>query len=159
MIGRAYYLRIDKKEGVMFSKQVFMNFLKIFIVLLLSSLVLASGLKELCKFKGVELPWRLKHKDVVLEKGKYDLVALKDPNAPRYYLRIKKGRKVLCLIRGEQLVYESHNKRIDPNIPDKCTLKMKRNLGEKVVSIIIETGRKNRMGPFQKLGFKMKYEE
>jgi len=145
----------------MFSKQGFRNFLKIFLVLSLSSPVFTAQLKELCKFKGVVLPYRLKYKDVVYEKGKYDLYALKDRTAPRYYLRIKKGSKVLCLIRGEQLAYKSYGmaKTKDPSIPDKCTLKMKKNLEEKVIYFTIETGKKNRMGPYQKLRFKMEYEE
>ena len=141
----------------MFSKQGFRNFLKIVLILSLSSLVFTAGLKLLCKFTGVELPYRLKYKDVVFEKGKYNLEGLKDPNAPRYFLRIKKGRKVLCLIQGEQLQYENGMR--DPSIPDKCTLKMKKNLEEKVIYFTIETGKKNRMGPYQKLRFKMEYEE
>lgn len=145
----------------MFSKQGLRNFLKIFLVLSLSSLVFTGQLKLLCKFIGVELPYRLKYKDVVFEKGKYNLEAVKDRNAPSYYLKIKKGRKVLCLIRGEQLAYTSHGmaKPHDPNIPDKPTLKIKKNLEEKVIYFTIETGKKNRMAPYQKLRFKMEYEE
>jgi hypothetical protein len=145
----------------MFSKQGLRNFLKIFLVLSLSSLVFTGQLKLLCKFIGVELPYRLKYKDVVFEKGKYNLEAVKDRNAPRYYLRIKKGRKVLCLLRGEQLAYTSHGmgKVHDPNIPDKPTLKIKKNLEEKVIYFTVETGKKNRMAPYQKLRFKLEYEE
>jgi hypothetical protein len=145
----------------MFSKQGLRNFLKIFLVLTLSSLVFTGQLKLLCKFIGVELPYRLKYKDVVFEKGKYNLEAVKDRNAPSYYLKIKKGRKVLWLIRGEQLAYTSHGmaKMTDPNIPDKPTLKIKKNLEEKVIYFIVETGKKNRMAPYQKLKFKLEYEE
>jgi len=151
----------DKKEGALFFKQVFRSFMSIFLVLLLSSPVLTSQLKLLCTFKGVELPYRLKYQDVELEKGRYDLEAVKKATSTDYYLRIKKGGKVLCLILGEQWDYETRGMYLmrDPNVPDKPTLKMKRNLEEKILYITIETGRKNRMAPFARLRFKFEYEE
>lgn len=145
----------------MFFKQVFRSFLSIFLVLLLSSPVLTSQLKLLCKFKGVVFPYRLKYRDIVLEKGRYDLEAVKKAASPDYYLRIKKGGKVLYLIRGEQWDYKTRGTYLmrDPSIPDKPTLKMKRNLEEKILFITIETGRKNRIVPFARLRFKFEYEE
>ncbi len=145
----------------MFFKQGFRNALKIFLILSLFNPVFAAQLKLLCKFNGVEISYNLKYGDKVFEKGEYNLEVVKDRRAPRYFLRIKKGSKVLCLIQGEQLKYKdrSWHMRIDPNIPDKCTLKMNNNIEEKVVYIMIETGKKNRMGPYQKLSFRIEYEE
>jgi len=151
----------DKKEGDLFFKQVFRSFMSIFLILLLSSPVLTSQLKLLCKFKGVALPYRLKYQDEVLEKGRYDLEAVKKTTSTDYYLRIKKGRKILFLIRGEQWDYQTRGTYLmrDPSIPDKPTMKMKKNLEEKVFYITIETGRKNRIVPFARLRFKFEYEE
>jgi hypothetical protein len=152
---------LNKQEEGMFFKQGFRNALKIFLILSLLSPVFAAQLKLLCKFNGLQIPYNLKFGGKVLEKGTYNLEAVKDKTAPRYFLRIKKGNKVLCLIQGEQLKYADRSwyMRIDPTIPDKCTLKMNRNIEEKVVYIMIETGKKNRMGPYQKLRFKIEYEE
>lgn len=135
--------------------------MSIFLILLLSSPVLTSQLKLLCKFKGVALPYRLKYQDEVLEKGRYDLEAVKKTTSTDYYLRIKKGRKILFLIRGEQWDYQTRGTYLmrDPSIPDKPTMKMKKNLEEKVFYITIETGRKNRIVPFARLRFKFEYEE
>ena len=135
--------------------------MSIFLILLLSSPVLTSQLKLLCKFKGVALPYRLKYQDEVLEKGRYDLEAVKKTTSTDYYLRIKKGGKILFLIRGEQWDYQTRGTYLmrDPSIPDKPTMKMKKNLEEKVFYITIETGRKNRIVPFARLRFKFEYEE
>jgi len=145
----------------MFFKQVFRSLMSIFLVLLLSSPVLTSQLKLLCKFKGVALPYKLKYQDAILEKGRYDLEAVKKTTSTDYYLRIKKGGKVLHLIRGEQWDYQTRGTYLmrDPSIPDKPTLKMKKNLEEKVFYITIETGRKNRIVPFARVRFKFEYEE
>lgn len=145
----------------MFYKHSFRNALKIFLIFSLVSPVFAAQLKLLCKFNGVQMPYNLKHYDEVFEKGKYNLEALKDKTSPRYFLRIKKGSRVLCMIQGEQLQYDSRgwDKTKDPNIPDKCTLKIGKNSEEQVISFTVETGKKNQMEPYQKLRFKMEYEE
>jgi hypothetical protein len=152
---------LNKKEEAMFSKQGLRNALKIFLILSLLSLVFAAQLKLLCKFNGVQIPYNLKHNNEVFEKGIYTLEAVKDKTAPRYFLRIKKGNRVLCIIQGEQLQYDSHgwDKTRDPNIPDKCTLKMGKNSEEQVIYFTVETGKKNRMASYQKLRFKMAYEQ
>jgi hypothetical protein len=118
-------------------------------------------MKLLCKFRGVTLPYTLKYKNKVLEKGKYDLEAVKRPTATDYYLRIKKRGKVLDLILGEQWDYQTRGTAlmVDPNIPDKPTLNMSKNSAEKTFTIIVETGKKNRFAPFARLRFKFEYEE
>jgi hypothetical protein len=144
----------------MFFHRSFMSFLKVFAVLFLLTPALAQFV-DLCKFKGVEIPYRLKYQDATLEKGRYDLETLKNPTTPSCYLRIKKGGKVLCLIEGERLDYEVHGmaRMSDPSIPDNCTLKMKKNPEEKVLYLTVHTGRKNAMFPFLLLRFKLTYEE
>ena len=135
----------------------------IILVLLISSPVLSFQLKELCKFKSVDLPNRLKYEDVILEKGKYDLIVLrlKSNTTPLYYLRIKKGGDVLCRIEGDLSDYQSRglaDLMADPDVPDKPTLKLKRNPQEKVMIFTIETGKKHRMAPLVRLVFQVQYE-
>jgi hypothetical protein len=115
---------------------------------------------DLGKFKGVEIRSRLKFQDTVVEKGTYDLEALKNRTSPACYLRIKKGRKILCLIEGEQLDYENYGtgKMSDPSIPDKLTLKMKKDPKEKIFYFFVETGKSAHFA-FLKLKFKMDYED
>jgi hypothetical protein len=152
---------LNKKEEGMFFKQDFRKALKIFLILSLLSPVFAAQLKLLCKFNGLQIPYNLKYGDKVFEKGEYNLEAVKDKSAPRYFLRIKKGSRVLCMTQGEQLQYDSRgwDKTKDPNIPDKCTLKMGKNSEEQMIYLTVETGKKNQMEPYQKLRFKMEYEE
>lgn len=143
----------------MLFKQLFKKLLKVFLIMLLTSPSFAQ-LKDLGRFKGIALPYRLKYHDVVIEKGIYDLEALKNPTTPMCYLRIKKGRRVICLVEGERLDYEvrAGDRMTDPSIPDSCTLKMKKNPEEKVLYFVVETGRSSRF-PFLLLRFKLEYEE
>jgi hypothetical protein len=135
------------------------SILGVFFILLLASPIFAQ-LIDIGKFKGVEIPFRLKSGDIVIEKGIYNLEILKNPDTPSCYLRIKKGTKVLCLIEGERLEYEVYGmaKMTDPNIPQKPRLKMKRNVEEKVVYFTAETGRDS-LFPYLWLRFKLDYEE
>lgn len=110
---------------------------------------------ELCKFKSVRIPYNLSHQDVVVEKGTYDLEALKNPNTPCCYLRFKKGKQVLCLIDGERLNFNP----TDPGIPDQPTPKFKKNAQEKKLLITVETGKAHRRFPFLKLRFTLGCEE
>jgi hypothetical protein len=143
----------------MSSHRVVGNVLVIFLIILLASPLFAQFI-DLGKFKGVEIPFRLKFKDMVIEKGIYNLETLKSRDTPSCYLRIKKGTKVLCLIEGERLQYEISGmaKMSDPSIPQKPRLKMKRNDEEKVVYFMVETGRDS-LFPYLWLRFKMDYEE
>ena len=151
----------QKISQSLFFKRVIKSFLSFFLVLVFSSPVLTSQLKLLCKFKGLAIPYTLKYQGKVLEKGKYDLEAVKKATSTDYYLRIKKRGKVLDLIRGEQWDYQTRGTYLmrDPSIPDEPTLKMKKNMEEKLFTITIETGRKNRIVPFARIRFTFEYEE
>jgi hypothetical protein len=143
----------------MFSKKACKEFFAAILVLLLACPVFAQYI-DLGKFKGVEIHSRLKFQDTVLEKGTYDLEALKNRTSPACYLRIKKGTKILCFLEGERLDYElaGAQKMSDPSIPDKPTLKMKKDPKEKIFYFFVETGKSARF-PFLKLRFKMDYED
>lgn len=138
----------------MYFKKAFERFFIVFLFLLLASPTLAQ-LIVICRFKGVEIPYKLIVKDTVLEKSKYNLEAVKNPNAPIYYLRVKKGKKVLCLIEGEHLSYDASEL---PKIPDSPTLKINKNTEERVFYFIVETGKASSF-PLCKLRFKMHYED
>lgn len=143
----------------MIQKQMVRLFLKIFCLLLLS-LPARAQLKLLCEFKSIAVPYQLKYRNCVIEKGTYDLESLKNPSTPMCYLRFKKGKEVICLVEGERLQYESYGmaKRVDPSIPDRPTLKMKKDPEQKIIVFIVETGKKARAA-FLKLRFTMEYEE
>jgi hypothetical protein len=112
------------------------------------------------KFKGIEIPCTLKCKDKVLEKGKYDIEAVKHPNTPQCYLRFKKNGDEICTVEGEWLTLPVRGgaRRIDPSIPNTPRLKMKKDTEEKVLIIMLETGRRNPR-PYLLIRFKIKYEE
>jgi len=126
----------------------------VFLVLFLYSPA-HSQLIDLCTFKGVQIPYNLSYQDTIIEKGTYDLEALKNPTTPSCYLRFKKGKQVVCLIEGERLNFDP----TDPSIPDKPTLKFKRNAEEKKLLITVETGKAHRRFPNIKLRFTLECEE
>lgn len=121
-----------------------------------------AQMKKLCKFKGVEIPFNLKHDNSILEKGKYDFEFLKHQTQQSFYLRIKTKRKTVCIIPGEQLTYESsgyYAKFEDPNIPEQAKLKFLKIPEEEIFDIIFESGKSTKAYPCIKLRFRMEYEE
>lgn len=143
----------------MLSKKAFEKVFTVILALLLACPAFAQYI-DLGKFKGVEIHSRLRSQDTVVEKGTYDIEALKNRTSPMCYLRIKKGKEILCFIEGERLDYEliGAQKMSDPSIPDKPTLKMKKDPKEKIFYFFVETGKSARF-PFLKLRFKMNYED
>ena len=115
---------------------------------------------RLGQFKGVEIPYTLKYEEKVLEKGLYDIEAVKQPKTPQCYLRFKKDGKIVCLVEGEWLTLpvRAGARLTDPSIPNTPRLKMKKDTEEKVLIIMLETGRRNPR-PYLLIRFKLKYEE
>ena len=142
-------------------KRMLESILGMFLIFFFAFPMLAQ-MRDICNFKGVEIPCQLLFKDIVLEKGQYDLDVMKNPNPSQqqYFLRIKKGKKILCLIEGERVYSEAldRERRIDPNYPEKARLKMKKNPEEKVFYFTVETGKRSR-APYLLLRFKMDYED
>jgi hypothetical protein len=143
----------------MFRKRVLESILGMFLIFFLACPMLAR-MPDVCNFKGVEISCKLLFKHTILEKGKYDLEVLKNPNGPQYFLRIKKGNKILCLIDGERVYSEAldRDRRIDPSYPRNPRLKMKKDPEEKVFYFTVETGKLSRF-PYLLLIFKMAYED
>jgi len=132
-----------------------MNILGIFWILFFAGTGFAQ-LIDLCEFKDVQISYRLKYQDSIIEKGTYDIEALKNRTTPMIYLRIRKGKKILCLAEGERLQYEGigMDQMANPKIPDKPRLKIKRDPEGKKLSFIVETGKAAKF-PFYNLKFSM----
>lgn len=137
----------------MFFKRNFVNLLRVLLIMFLICPLIAQ--KSVYKFKGVNIPFKLKHKDTVFDKGKYDFEIVKFPTQVIFYLKIKKGRKNLCLIPGERLTrleFEMNK------IPAKPKLVIKKNPEEKMVYITFESGTLTVIFPGIRIRWKMEYE-
>lgn len=142
-------------------KRICVIFLGIFLIIILFSPAKAT-MKKLGEFKGVIIPFNLKHEDSIVEKGKYDFQFFKLDGD--FLLRIIKKGKPACLIPGgKRLDYETQGLiallEADPEIPEKPKLNIKRNPALKIAYIIFESGKKNVIYPFLKIRFEMEYEE
>jgi len=141
----------------MFMKILFKNVFLVFLLTLCSSQAFPQ-LQELAEFKDVNLPFALKSENVLLEKGKYDFVLLKNlPNL--FLLKIKKQGKTVGLISGgEKINYPAQGDisllQNSPDIPKFGKLTIKREPGLKIAYIIVETGKQATACPFHKIRFK-----
>ena len=135
--------------------------LVVFLMLLFAGLILAQGI-ALNRFKGVNIPVSLKIKDKILEKGMYDLEFRRTPSPVLFYVGIMKGGKILDVLQGEEwpygtgIVSDIYENR---DIPQKPTLKMAKNIDEKLFLITFESGRTTRQYPMVRARFKIPYEE
>jgi hypothetical protein len=115
--------------------------------------------QELAEFKDINLPFALKYEDQTFEKGKYEMIVIK--NLPMtFLLKIKKQGKTIGLISGgEKLNYPDQGNlsllQMNPDIPKFAKLAIKRNPALKIAYIIIETGKKTALCPFHKIRFKL----
>jgi len=123
-------------------------------------------MKRAHEFIGVEIPFNLKHKDSIIEKGKYDFEILFHRQERVFFLIIKKEGKSLCFLRGEELKYRNsegvilHTAELwqDPEVvPKEASLQIKRHPGKKV-NIIFESGKETAVYPLRKIRFEMECE-
>ena len=122
-----------------------------------------AQMQSLFEFEDVNIPFDLKHEDLIIKAGKYDLEFFKHGANQVFYLKIKKDNKTICLIaEGERVRYKNQSSlgllRQDPDIPEDCRLKIKRNPALKIAYIIFETGKRAMAYPFYKIRFKIGYE-
>jgi hypothetical protein len=112
------------------------------------------------KFKRTEIPYTLKYQDKVIEKGVYDIEAVKNPATPQCYLRFKKGDELIAFVEGEQLMLPIRGvaRASDPSIPNTPRMKMKRDTENKLLIIMVETGRRSPR-PYLLIRFKIEYVE
>jgi len=132
---------------------------RIFLILILFCPAMAQ-MRRVHIFKNVEIPFNLKHKNMVFEKGKYDFEILSERSLSMFKLRIIKKGKGLCILDGEILRAEPPGARGEKmeEVPDDPTLKINRIPLKNIVNIIVETGKLTRIFPYHKLGFQMEYE-
>jgi hypothetical protein len=106
----------------------------------------------------VNLPFALKSETVLLEKGKYDFILLRNvPNV--FLLKIKKQGKTIGLISGgEKINYPDQGNlnllQSNPDIPKFAKLTIKRDRTRKIADIILETGKHASGCPFHKIRFR-----
>lgn len=136
--------------------------LRIILIMLVLSPVHAQ-MQSLYQFEDVKIPFDLKHEDMIIKAGKYDLEFFKHGVSQVFYLKIKKDNKTICLVtEGERVRYKNQSIAIlllvDPDIPEDCKLNIKRNPALKIAYIIFETGKRAMPYPFYKIRFKLGYE-
>jgi len=142
----------------MFLKTFFKYLFVLFLVTLSIGQAFAQ-LQELGEFKDVNLAFALRYEDQTLEKGKYDMMFLKNlPNV--FLLKIKKQGKTICLISGGEKVNYPEQGDLsllqgNPDIPRLGKITIKRNPALKIAYIIFETGKEARICPYHKIRFKL----
>ena len=135
--------------------------LVLILTLFFAGLVLAQG-TPLNRFKGVNIPVRLKIEDKILEKATYDLEFRRTPSPIMFYVVIMKSGKTLGVVQGEEWPYGTgivSDIAENRDIPNKPTLKMAKNTDEKLFIVIFESGRWTRNYPMVRARFKIPYEE
>jgi len=145
---------------MMFDK-VYIRFLRFTLILFLL-LPMYAQMQSLFEFEDVNIPFNLKHEDMTIKSGKYDLEFFKHGANQVFYLKIKKKGKTICLIsEGERVKYKNQSSlgllRGDPDIPEDCKLNIKRNPALKIAYIIFETGKHMPVYSYYKIRFKVAY--
>jgi len=139
-------------------------FLLRFVLILFLFIPAQAQLQSLCEFKNVKIPFTFKPGDMIIESGQYDLEFFKHGVGQVFHVKIRKGRKTICVIpEGERINYQNQGNlsllRQDPEIPEDCRLQIKRNPALKIAYIIFETGKRSAFYPFYKIRFKVPYED
>lgn len=114
------------------------------------------------KFRGIQVPAKLKVKDQILDKGVFDLEFLRSSSPVLYSMRIIRRGKIIDVIQGEEWPYAGGivSEIADAkDIPQKPTLKMTKNSGEKLLTFIFESGRFAHSYPMIRVRFRVPYEE
>lgn len=107
------------------------------VIMLITIPIAAKGqIKSVITFKNVKIPLTLTYKDIEIKPGTYNFEMIRNKNQGQFYLRIIKGRKRLCEVRGENYPYIEE--RIT-DMPQNPTFGMTK-LSEDELSVIIETG-------------------
>lgn len=147
---------MSKKNGVLV---IFSGFL--LVGLLFTDLAIAQ-MTPIYRFKGVNVPVKVKIKDKILEKGAYDLEFLRTSSPVLYFVRIMKGGKILDTFQGEEWLYAqgiASDVAYSSEVPQKPTLKMTLNKSEKSLTLVFESGRSAVKYPLMRARFKLPYEE
>lgn len=143
----------------MISKRIQLSLLTGFLIFLLFSPASAQW-RKVSKFKGVGVPFNMKHKDLVMEKGKYDFEIWNNRSLRIFQLKIIKKGKTLCALPGKVLRDKLPGARGQEmeEVPDEPTLKMKRIPAKNIVHIIFEKGKLAEVYPGYVIRFELGYE-
>jgi len=140
-------------------KKIFLSLMTVFFVFLFFSQAGADW-KTVQKFKKVDVPFDMKHEDLIMEKGQFDFEILSERSLNIFQLKIYKKGKSLCAVTGKVLRDRLPGARGEEmeEVPDEPTLQMKRIPVKKAVYIIFETGKQTEMFPGFVIRFELEYE-
>lgn len=143
----------------MTTKKIFLILMTVFFFLLLFSPAIADW-RTVQIFKKVDVPFDMKHEDLVMEKGKFDFEILSERSLNIFQLKIYKKGKSLCAVPGKVLRDGLPGARGEEmeEVPEEPTLQMKRIPVKKAVYIIFETGKLTEMFPGFVIRFELEYE-
>jgi hypothetical protein len=133
----------------------------VFTALLVTDLVYAQ-MTPIFRFKGAQLPVRLKIQDKILEKGAYDVEFLRTSSPVLFFVRFLRRGKILGVVQGEEWPYAEgivSDIAADKTIPNSPTLKMGINRDEKLLQLVFESGRHSVNYPMVRAIFKLPYVE
>ncbi len=142
----------------MTAKKILLSLLTVFFVFLIFSQALADW-RTVQKFKGVNVPFDMKHEDLIMEKGKFDFEILSERSLNIFQLKIYKKGKSLCGITGNVLrdgLPGARGEKME-EVPDEPTLQMKRIPVKKALYIIFETGKLTELFPGFVIRFELEY--
>lgn len=119
-----------------------------------------AQMKKVHKFKKVNFPLHLKHKDMTIEKGNYDLEIMAYRAVRQWGLKILKKGNTICMVPGEILRDECPGARGEKmeDIPEDPTLKMSRMPAKHAFFITFEAGKLTQFYTCYKVRFQMEYE-
>ena len=143
-----------------FIKKILPNLLVVFLVFLFFSQAEADW-RKVQIFKKVDVPFDMKYKDLIMEKGQFDFEILSERSLNIFQLKIYKKGKSLCAIDGKVLrdgLPGARGEKME-EVPDEPTLQIKRILVKKVVYFIFETGKLAHLFPGFVIQFELEYEE
>ena len=129
--------------------------------LVLAVLALAQ-MEPVYRFKGVQIPVRLKVGEKVLDSGTYDVEFMRTSSPVFYHVRILRRGKILGAQPGEEWPYHDGivaGMVADRTIPDKPTLKMSIDRAGKTYTLVFESGTHSIRYPMIRARFCLPYED
>jgi len=143
----------------MFTKKIHLNLLTVFLVFLLFSQAQADW-RTVSIFKKVDIPFNMKHEDLIMKKGQFDFEILCERSLNIFQLKIYKKGKSLCAVTGKVLREGLPGARGEEmeEVPEEPTLQLKRIPVKKAVYIIFETGKLTEIFPGFVIRFELEYE-
>jgi hypothetical protein len=146
----------------MIQKRAFAVFSIVFVIVSFCADLAMAQMIPLYRFKGVNLPVKLKVKDKSIDKGAYDIEFLRTSSPVLYYIKFMKKGKILEVLQGEEWPYAhgiASDAATDRSVPTSPTLKMSKNTSDKLLIFVFESSRNALNYPLIRARFKIPYEE